>query len=69
MQLLLRAVALASVAVLAQAGRVQFPGLTIPSSAATDRESVVQIFNESYNAYRCAEEISIVLFISETGGC
>jgi hypothetical protein len=69
MQLLLSAVAFASVAVLAQAGRVQFPGLTVPSSAATDRESVVRIFNESYNAYRCAEEISIVLFISEIGDC
>jgi hypothetical protein len=57
MQLFLRAVALASVAVLAQAGRVQLPGLTVPSSAAADRASVVQIFNQSYNAYRYAEVV------------
>jgi len=62
MQLFLRAVGLASVAVLAQAGRVQLPGLTVPSSAAADRTSVVQIFNRSYTAYRCAKEISTVLF-------
>ncbi|KAH9165122.1 seven-hairpin glycosidase [Lactarius sanguifluus] len=34
------------------AGSVQFPGLAVPISAATDRASVVQIFNESYNTYR-----------------
>jgi hypothetical protein len=64
MQFFLRAVVLASVAVLAQAGCVQLPGLTVPSSAAADRASVVQIFNESYSAYRCANEIFDVLFIS-----
>ena len=61
MQLFLRALGLASVAVLAHAGSVQLPGLTVPPSAATDRASVVRIFNESYNAYRCVE-ISRVLF-------
>lgn len=34
------------------AGSVQLPGLTVPASAATDRALVVQIFNESYGAYR-----------------
>jgi hypothetical protein len=58
----LRTIGLVSVAAFAQAGSVQLPGLTVPSSAAADRESVVQIFNESYNAYRCAEEISMILF-------
>ena len=61
MQLCLRAVVFASVAVLAQAGRVQLPGLNVPSCAAADRTSVVQIFNDSYNAYRCTK-ISNVLF-------
>jgi len=61
MRLFLRAIGLASVAIVAQAGCVQLPGLTVPSSAAADRASVVQIFNESYNAYRCAKEISSVL--------
>ena len=59
----LRAIVLASVPViapacLAQAGRVQLPGLTVPASATADRASVVRIFKKSYNAYRCAEEIS-----------
>jgi len=58
MLLFLRALGLASLAVLAQAGRVQLPGLTVPPSAAADRASVVQIFNESYGAYRYAKEIS-----------
>ena len=35
-----------------KAGSVQLPGLTVPASAATDRALVVQIFNESYGAYR-----------------
>jgi hypothetical protein len=63
----LRAIVLASVPVIApacltQAGRVQLPGLTVPASATADRASVVRIFKESYNAYRCAQEISWVLF-------
>ena len=33
-------------------GTVQLPGLTVPASAAADRALVVQIFNESYGAYR-----------------
>jgi len=57
----LRTIGLVSVAAFAQAVGVQLPGLTVPSSAAADRESVVQIFNESYNAYRCAEKISMIL--------
>ncbi|KAN0109003.1 glycoside hydrolase [Russula decolorans] len=61
MQLFLRALGLASVAVLAQAGRVQLPGLTVPPSAAADRASVVQIFNESYNAYRCGRDIYAIV--------
>ena len=60
MQFFLRAVGLAAVAALAQAGGVQLPGLTVPPNAADDRASVVQIFNQSYNAYRCAEYISII---------
>jgi hypothetical protein len=64
MQLFLRAVGLASVVALAQAGRVQRPDLTLPQSAAEDRDSVVKIFQLSYDAYRdrCAKEISNVLF-------
>jgi hypothetical protein len=64
MQLFLKAVGLATVTALAQARErgVQLPGLTIPSTAAADRESVVQIFNDSYNAYRCAENTSMILF-------
>lgn len=62
MQLFLTAFGLAAVAALAQAGRVQLPGLTVPPSAADDRASVVQIFDKSYNAYRCANEISDLLF-------
>jgi hypothetical protein len=58
----LRAIGLVSVAAFARAGGVQLPGLTVPSSAAADRESVIQIFNESYNAYRYAKEISMILF-------
>ncbi len=54
----LRTIGLASLAAFAQAGGVQLPGLTIPSSAAADRASVVQIFNDSYNTYRCVEEIA-----------
>jgi hypothetical protein len=54
----LKAISLVSVVVIAPAcmtlaGRVQFPGLTVPSNATADRESVVQMFNQSYNAYRC----------------
>ncbi|KAI0250639.1 glycoside hydrolase family 47 protein [Lactifluus subvellereus] len=46
------AIGLASVLTVSHAGRVQLPGLTVPSSAAADRASVVKIFNESYNSYR-----------------
>jgi hypothetical protein len=58
----LRAIGLVSVAVIApacmtQAGRVQFPGLTVPSNATADRASVVRMFNESYNVYRCGGDI------------
>jgi len=62
-----RAIGLVSVAVITtpacmtQAGRVQLPGLTVPSNATADRASVVQIFNESYNAYRCGRDISAVV--------
>lgn len=35
-----------------RAGTVQLPGLTVPASAVADRALVVQIFNESYGAYR-----------------
>ena len=63
----LRTIGLVSIAAFAQAGGVQLPGLTVPSNAAADRESVVQIFNESYNAYRCAEYISIILFSNRVG--
>jgi hypothetical protein len=62
MQLFLRAVGLAAVAALAQAGSVQVPGLTVPPSSAEDRASVVKIFNNSYIAYRCANETSDVFF-------
>lgn len=58
----IRIIGLVSVAALAQAGGVQLPGLTAPSSAAADRASIVQIFNESYNTYRCAEAISMMSF-------
>lgn len=58
----MRIIGLVYVAALAQAGSVQLPGLTAPSSAAADRASVVQIFNESYNAYRFAEAISMISF-------
>jgi hypothetical protein len=60
----LRTIGLVSVAAFAQAGDVQLPGLTAPSSAAADRKSVVQMFNESYNAYRCEEEICMILFLN-----
>ena len=50
----LKAIALASAAIDAHAGRVQLPGLAVPSSAAANRDSVVRIFNDSYNDYRCA---------------
>ena len=63
----LRTIGLVSIAAFVQAGGVQLPGLTVPSNAAADRESVVQIFNESYNAYRCAEYISIILFSNRVG--
>jgi hypothetical protein len=58
----LRAIGLVSVAVIApagmtHAGRVQLHGLTIPSNATADRASVVQIFHESYHAYRCGRDI------------
>jgi hypothetical protein len=58
----LRTVGFVSVAVIAlagmtQAGRVQLPGLTVPSNATADRASVVQIFHESYNVYRCGRDI------------
>ncbi|KAH9026210.1 seven-hairpin glycosidase [Lactarius pseudohatsudake] len=43
---------LVSTPTVVKAGCVQLPGLTVPVSAATDRASVVQIFNESYNTYR-----------------
>lgn len=72
MQLCLGGVVLASVVVLAQAGSVQLSGLTVPSSAAADRASVVKIFNESYNLYRCAKEIFCVFSLipkPEVGGC
>lgn len=65
----LRTIGLVSVSALAQASGVQLPGLTVPPSAAADRESVVQIFNESYNAYRCAEDISVILFPNRVGIC
>ena len=63
MQLFLRAVGFAAVAALARAGCVvQLPNLTAPPTAAEDLASVVKIFNKSYDAYRCAKEISDVLF-------
>ena len=52
------AIGLASSTTLVQAGRVQLPGLTVPPNAVLDRASVVLIFNESYNAYRCVRWIS-----------
>jgi hypothetical protein len=45
-------VGLVSMPAAVKAGSVQLPGLTVPASAATDRALVVQIFNESYGAYR-----------------
>ncbi|KAI9458580.1 seven-hairpin glycosidase [Lactarius psammicola] len=48
----LMTIGLVSTPVVVKAGSVQLPGLTVPISAATDRASVVQIFNESYGAYR-----------------
>ncbi len=65
----LKAVGLASVVVLAQAGSVQLPGLTVPSSAAADRASVVQIFCDSYNAYKCVWEISRMFVPKPDGDC
>lgn len=58
----LRAIGLVSVALVAparvtQAGRVQLPGLTVPSNATADCASVVQIFKKSYSAYRSGREI------------
>ena len=50
----LKAIALASAAISAHAGRIQFEDLTIPCSAAANRDSVVRIFTDSYNEYRCA---------------
>ena len=58
----LKTIGLVSVAAFVQAGSVQLPGLTIPSSAAADRESVVDMFKMSYEGYRCVEDISMILF-------
>lgn len=55
----LKAIGLASAAIGAHAGRVQLPGLTVPPSAAADRDLVVRIFNDSYNSYRCARNFII----------
>lgn len=49
----LKAIGLASAAIGAHAGRVQLPGLIVPTSAAANRDSVVRIFNDSYSSYRC----------------
>ncbi|KAI0289404.1 glycoside hydrolase family 47 protein [Multifurca ochricompacta] len=46
------AICLVSAPAVVQAGYVQLPGLEVPSSAAADRDSVVRIFSQSYNAYR-----------------
>lgn len=46
------AIGLVSAPAAVKAGSVQLPGLTVPVSASTDRALVVQIFNESYGAYR-----------------
>jgi hypothetical protein len=48
----LNAISIALATIGAQAGSVQLPGLTVPLSAAADRDAVVKIFNESYNSYR-----------------
>lgn len=70
----LRAIGLVSIAVIApasmtQAGRVQLPGLTIPSNATADRASVVQIFHESYHAYRCGIDIQGIVPRAEFDVC
>ena len=57
---LLKAIALVSAAISAHAGRVQFEDLTVPSSAAANRDSVVRIFTDSYNEYRCARNFSML---------
>ena len=54
----LKAIALVSAAISAHAGRIQFEDLTVPSSAAANRDSVVRIFTDSYNEYRCARNFS-----------
>jgi hypothetical protein len=51
----LKAIGLASATIVARAGPVQFPDLTVPSSAAADLASVVDIFKKSYDGYRCAQ--------------
>lgn len=58
----LAALAFTSVFTVSHAGRVQLPGLTVPSSAAADRASVVRIFNESYSTYRYAQGTPTALF-------
>lgn len=35
------------------AGNIQLPGLTVPAEFAAHKQDVVDIFTESYNAYRC----------------
>ncbi|KAI0296398.1 glycoside hydrolase family 47 protein [Russula brevipes] len=47
-----KGIGLVFAATVAQAGYVQLPGLKLPATAAKDRDSVVRIFNESYNAYK-----------------
>ena len=48
----LKAISITLATIGAQASSVQLPGLTVPASAAADRDAVVRIFNESYDAYR-----------------
>jgi len=48
----LKAISITLATIGAQAGSIQLPGLTVPSTAAGDRDAVVRMFNESYSSYR-----------------
>jgi hypothetical protein len=59
----LKAIDLASAIIVARAGPVQFPDLTVPSSAAADLASVTEIFKKSYDALQVhtRESLGVVL--------
>ena len=59
----LKAIGLASAIIVARAGPVQFPDLTVPSSAAADLASVAEIFKKRYDALQVhtRESLGVVL--------